>query len=78
MLVFVSGKSRRLDVAYVSGYTAEASHSPEKQVDPALTAAGGTGVANLKSSTSVLVGAGHVSLQETSVGAARLGCRFLC
>lgn len=78
MLVFVSGKSRRLGVACVSDYTTEASHSPEKQVDPALTAAGGTGVVNVKLSTAVLVGAGHVSLQETSVGAAQLGCQFLC
>lgn len=30
MLVFVNAKSRRLDIAYVSGCTVEASSSPEK------------------------------------------------
>lgn len=77
-LGFVSWKSRRLDIAYVSGCTVGASHSPEKQVNPALTAAGGAGLTNMKSSTTVVVDAGHGGLQETSVGAAQLGCQFLC
>lgn len=67
-LAFVSGKSRRLDIAYVSGYAVEASHSPEKQGNPALTAVRGTGLTNTKSSTTVLVEAGHASLQGTSMG----------
>lgn len=77
-LVFVSWKSRRLDVACVSGCSVEASDSPEKQVNPALTAARGAGLTKMKSSTTVSVEAGHGGLQETSVGAARLGCQFLC
>lgn len=59
VLVFVSEKSRRLDIACVSCCSVEASLVPKKWVNLSLTVARGSGLTNRESSTSVLVEVDH-------------------
>lgn len=59
VLVFVSEKSRRLDIACVSCCSVEASLVPKKWVNLSLTVARGTGLTNTESPTSVMEEVDH-------------------